>query len=168
VRRRVGHSRVVALISYALGDRLKLNEELKRAILLAGYVQDIGKEAVPHHILNRPGSLTEQETKLLDRYVQESVATLKRLGYVEPQLLEIVGHHREVWKGDGYPDGLQGEAIPIGARITAVAEAYSALTSWRPYREAWDARMALSELRKGAEHGRYDPRVVETLIELLK
>lgn len=164
----VGHSRVVALISYALGDRLKLNEELKRAILLAGYVQDIGKEAVPHHILNRPGSLTEQETKLLDRYVQESVATLKRLGYVEPQLLEIVGHHREVWKGDGYPDGLQGEAIPIGARITAVAEAYSALTSWRPYREAWDARMALSELRKGAEHGRYDPRVVETLIELLK
>jgi len=92
---------------------------------------------------------------------------LKRLGYVEPQLLEIVGHHREVWKGDGYPDGLQGEAIPIGARITAVAEAYSALTSWRPYREAWDARMALSELRKGAEHGRYDPQIVETLIELL-
>jgi HD-GYP domain-containing protein (c-di-GMP phosphodiesterase class II)/class 3 adenylate cyclase len=163
----VGHSRVVALISYALGDRLKLNEELKRAILLAGYVQDIGKEAVPHHILNRPGSLTEQETKLLDRYVQESVATLKRLGYVEPQLLEIVGHHREVWKGGGYPDGLQGEAIPIGARITAVAEAYSALTSWRPYREAWDVRMALSELRKGAEHGRYDPQIVETLIELL-
>jgi len=164
----VGHSRVVALISYALGDRLKLNEELKRAILLAGYVQDIGKEAVPHHILNRPGSLTEQETKLLEKYAQESVATLKRLGYVEPQLLEIVGHHREVWKGDGYPDGLQGEAIPIGARVTAVAEAYSALTSWRPYREAWDARMALSELRKGAERGRYDPRVVETLIELLK
>jgi HD-GYP domain-containing protein (c-di-GMP phosphodiesterase class II) len=163
----VGHSRVVALISYALGDRLKLNEELKRAILLAGYVQDIGKEAVPHHILNRPGSLTEQETKLLDKYVQESVATLKRLGYVEPQLLEIVGHHREVWKGGGYPDGLQGEAIPIGARITAVAEAYSALTSWRPYREAWDVRMALSELRKGAEHGRYDPQIVETLIELL-
>ena len=163
----VGHSRVVALVSYALGDRLNLNEDLKRAILLAGYVQDIGKEAVPHHILNRPGSLTEQETKLLEKYAQESVATLKRLGYVEPQLLEIVGHHREVWKGDGYPDGLQGEAIPIGARITAVAEAYSALTSWRPYREAWDARMALSELRKGAEHGRYDPQIVETLIELL-
>jgi HD-GYP domain-containing protein (c-di-GMP phosphodiesterase class II)/class 3 adenylate cyclase len=164
----VGHGRTVALLSYALADHLNLSEESKKAILLAGYVQDIGKEAVPHHILNRAGSLTEQETKLVEKYVQESVTTLKRLGYVDPRLLEVVEHHHETWMGNGYPDRLKGEEIPIGARITSVAEAYSALTSWRPYREAWDMRMALSELRKGAEQGRYDPKVVEALLELFK
>jgi HD-GYP domain-containing protein (c-di-GMP phosphodiesterase class II)/class 3 adenylate cyclase len=164
----VGHGRTVALLSYALADHLNLSEESKKAISLAGYVQDIGKEAVPHHILNRAGSLTEQETKLVEKYVQESVTTLKRLGYVDPRLLEVVEHHHETWIGNGYPDRLKGEEIPIGARITSVAEAYSALTSWRPYREAWDMRMALSELRKGVEQGRYDPKVVEALLELFK
>jgi len=164
----VGHSRVVALLSYAIADRLGLNEELKKTILQAGYLQDIGKEAVPHHILNRPGSLSEQEIKLLDRYVLESVAACKRIGYVAPELNEIIAHHREAWNGSGIPDGLSGEAIPLGARITGVTEAYSALTSWRPYHDAWDARVAISELRKGVEKGKYDPKVVETLFEILK
>jgi response regulator RpfG family c-di-GMP phosphodiesterase/class 3 adenylate cyclase len=164
----LGSARVVALLSYALADQMDLNEELKRNILLAGYLQDIGKEAVPHHILNRSGSLTEQETKLVEKYVQESVASMKRLGYVDPKVVEIVAHHHEAWNGMGYPDHLAGEVIPVGARITAVAEAYSALTSWRPYREAWDARVAISELRKGVEKGRYDPKVVVGLEDLLK
>lgn len=164
----VGASRVVALLSYAIADHLNLNEELKKAILRAGYLQDIGKEAVPHHILNRQGSLTDPEIKLLEKYVQESVASMRRIGFVDPRMVEIVEHHHEMWSGGGYPDGLAGEAIPIGARITAVAEAYSALTSWRPYHEAWDARVALSELRKGVEKGRYDPQIVNCIVELLK
>jgi HD-GYP domain-containing protein (c-di-GMP phosphodiesterase class II) len=164
----LGHARVVALLSYAIADQLKLNDELKNTILHAGYLQDIGKEAVPHHILNRAGSLTEQESKLLEKYVQESVAALKRMGYVDPRLIEIVRHHHEAYSGSGYPDGLQGEEIPIGARITSVAESYSALTSWRPYHDPWDARVALSELRKGTEKGRYDPKVGDALVELLK
>jgi len=147
---------------------MNLNEEFKKTILQAGYLQDLGKEAVPHHILNRSASLTEQEAKLVEKYVLESVAILKRLGYVEPQLLEIVKHHHETWNGNGYPDGLKGEDIPVGARITCVAEAYSAMTSWRPYHEPWDSRMALSELRKAVERGVYDPQVVEALIEVLK
>jgi HD-GYP domain-containing protein (c-di-GMP phosphodiesterase class II)/class 3 adenylate cyclase len=164
----VGHSRVVALLSYALADRLQLDEELKRTILHAGYLQDIGKEAVPHHILNRPGSLSEQEAMLLQRYVGESVAACKRMGYVDSRLIETIAHHHEAWNGSGFPDGLSGEAIPLGARITAVAEAYSGLTSWRPYHDAWDARVALSELRKGVEKGRYDPQVVDALLEILR
>jgi HD-GYP domain-containing protein (c-di-GMP phosphodiesterase class II) len=164
----VGHCRVVALLSYALADRLKLNEELKKTIMLAGYLQDLGKEAVPHYVLNRAGSLTDQESKLVEKYVYESVAACKRKGYVDPQLLEIVLHHHEAWDGSGYPDGLVGEAIPLGARITAVAESYSALTSWRPYHEAWDTRVAISEIRKGKEKGRYDPKVTDTLIEMLQ
>jgi HD-GYP domain-containing protein (c-di-GMP phosphodiesterase class II) len=164
----VGHSRLTALLSYAIADRLRLNEDLKKTILQAGYLQDIGKEAVPHHILNRGGSLSEQESKLLEKYVVESVAACKRMGYVDPRLIETVAHHHEAWNGMGFPDGLSGEAIPIGARITAVAEAYSGLTSWRPYHDAWDARVALSEIRKAAEKGKYDPKVVETLFDILR
>lgn len=164
----VGHSRSVALLSYALADNLKLADDLKATILLAGYTQDLGKEAVSHHILNRAGSLTDAEAKLLEKYPAGSVATLKRLGYVDPRLHEIVLHHHEMWNGAGYPQKLKGDEIPIGARITAVAEAYDALTSWRPYREAWDARVAFSELRKGAEQGRYDPHVVDALVEIFK
>ena len=163
----VGHCRVVALLSYALADQLKLNEELKKTILLAGYLQDLGKEAVPHHVLNRRGSLTDQESKLLEKYVEESVATCRRMGYVDTHLLEIVLHHHEGWDGNGFPDGLRGDAIPLGARITAVAEAYSALTSWRPYHEPWDARVAISEIRKGMDRGRYDPKVVQALSDTL-
>jgi len=163
----VGNSRVTALLSYAMADHLQLNEEAKKTVLLAGYLQDLGKEAVPHHILNRSGSLSEQETKLMEKYVQESVAALKRMGYVDKQLHEIVLHHHEAWEGNGYPEGIKGEAIPIGARITGVAEAYSAMTAWRPYREAWDSRMALSEIRKGVEKGRYDPQVVAALEHVL-
>ncbi len=163
----IGHCRVVALLSYALADRLKLNEELKKTVLLAGYLQDIGKEAVPHHVLNRGGSLTDPESKLVEKYVSESVSACRRMGYVDPRLLEVVLHHHETWNGTGYPDQLQGESIPQGARITAVAEAYSALTSWRPYHDAWDARVAMSEIRKGVQKGRYDPKVVEALLEIL-
>jgi HD-GYP domain-containing protein (c-di-GMP phosphodiesterase class II) len=162
----VGHGRVVALLSYALADRLGLNQALKETILRAGYLENLGKEAVPHHILNLPRSLTDQESSQVEKYVPESVAACCRMGYVDPQLLEIVLHHREKWNGRGYPDQLKGEAIPLGARITAVAEAYSALTSWRPYHEAEDSRAALEEIRDDTERGRYDPQVVKVLLEL--
>jgi len=164
----VGNGRVVALLSFAIADQMKVNDDLKRIILQAGYLQDIGKEAVPHHILNRAVSLTEQETKLVQKYVLESVASLKRIGYVDPRLLEIVKHHHESWDGSGYPDGLKGEAIPLGARITAVAEGYTALTARRPYRDAWNARVALSELQKGVKMGRYDSQVMDVFVNLLK
>ena len=90
------------------------------------------------------------------------------MGYVDPQLLDIVLHHREAWDGKGYPEGLKGERIPLGARITAVADSYSALTSWRPYREAWDSRVALNEIRNDMERGRFDPQVVEALNEVFR
>jgi adenylate cyclase len=163
----IGRGRLVGMLSYVIADHLQLNEDLKRTILQAGFLQDIGKEAIPHHILNRPASLTEQEIKFVEKYVTESVASLRRLGYVDDQLLAIVKHHHEMWNGKGYPDALKGEEIPIGARITAVAEAYNAMTSWRPYRGAWDVRLALNEIRKATEKGCYDPQVADVLIKLL-
>jgi HD-GYP domain-containing protein (c-di-GMP phosphodiesterase class II) len=142
---------------------------MKQTILRAGYLQSLGKEAVPHHILNVPRSLTDQESNLIEKYVTESAAACRRMGYVNPQLLEIVLHHHEAWNGGGYPDRLKGEAIPLGARITAVAEAYSALTSWRPYHhEGWDSTVALSEIHNATERGRFDPKVVEALHEMFR
>ena len=164
----VGHCRVVALLSYAIADRLGLNAAMKETILRAGYLQNLGKEAVPHGILNVPRSLTDQESSLIEKYVPESVAACRRMGQVDPPLLEIVLHHHEKWNGRGYPDRLKGEAIPLGARITAVANAYSALTSWRPYHQAWDTRIALNEIRNDMERGRYDPKVVEALDEVFR
>ncbi|MDR3675690.1 MAG: adenylate/guanylate cyclase domain-containing protein [Acidobacteriota bacterium] len=164
----VGHSRVVALLSYAMADRLGLNDGMKKAILCAGYLQNIGKEAVPHRILNSVSSLTDQESDYLEKYVPASVAACRRMGFVDSHVLEIVLHQHEMWNGKGYPGQLRGEAIPLGARITAVADSYSALTSWRPYREEWDSRVALNEIRKGGEKGRFDPKVVEVLDEVLR
>ena len=164
----VGHCRVVALLSYALADRLGLDPTLKVTILRAGYLQSLGKEAVPHHILNMPRSLTDQEVSLIEKYVLESAAACRKMGYTDPQLLDIVLHHHEMWNGRGYPDRLKGEEIPLGARVTAVAEAYSALTSWRPYHGMWDSRVALNEIRNDMERGRFDPKVVEALQELFR
>lgn len=162
----IGHCRVVALLSYAIADHLGLDEPTKRLIMRAGYLQNIGKEAVSHRILNSPRSLTDQESGHIEKYVTESVAACRRLGYSDSELLDIVLHHHESWDGRGYPDGLKGESITLGARITAVAEAYSALTSWRPYREAWDSRVAMNELRNDVDRGRFDPKVVATLNEV--
>ncbi len=164
----VGRGHMVGMLSYILADRLNLNEELKSIILQAGYLQDIGKEAVSHHILNRQASLTDHEVKFVEKYVLESVASLKRLGYMDEQLLEIVRHHHELWNGTGYPDGLKGEEIPIGARITALAEDFSAMTSWRPYRGPWDVRLALNEIRKNTDKGYYDPQIVEILFAIIR
>jgi len=164
----IGRGRLVGMLAYALADHLNVNEDLKGNILMAGFLQDIGKEAIPHHILNRQASLTEQEIKFVEKYVLESVASLKRLGYVNDQFLEIVKHHHELWNGNGYPDRLKGEEIPIGARITAVAEAYSAMTSWRPYRGPWDVRLAMNEIKKNTEKGFYDPQVVDVLFDIIK
>lgn len=163
----IGRSLMTGMLSYVIADRLKLSEELKGTILQAGYLQDIGKEAVPHHILNRQVSLTDQEFKFIEKYVIESVSSLKRLGYVDEQLLEIVRHHHELWNGEGYPDKLKGEEIPMGARITNIAEAFSAMTSWRPYRGPWDVRLAMNEIRKNSEKGYYDPQVVAVLFDIM-
>jgi HD-GYP domain-containing protein (c-di-GMP phosphodiesterase class II) len=164
----VGHCRVVALLSYAIADRMGLNPALKVTIMRAGYLQNLGKEAVPQQILNLSRSLTDQESVHIDNYVAESVAACRRLGYDDPQLLEAVLHHHERWDGRGSPDRLKGDAIPLGARITCVAEAYSALTSHRPYHQAWEMRVALNEINSDMERGRYDPQVVEALKELFR
>ncbi len=164
----VGHCRVTALLSFAIADRMGLDQATKVIVMRAGYLQSLGKGAVHHHILNVPRSLTDQEAALIEKYVPESVAACRKMGYTNPELLDIILHQHEQWNGRGYPDKLKGEDIPLGARITAVAEAYSALTSWRPYHALRDSHGAFIELRSDVERGKFDPKVVKALEEVFR
>lgn len=163
----VGHSLSVAVLSYALAEQLGLSEEIKRDLLIAARLQDLGKSIVWHHLLSRRGGLSDEERRDLEAHVAESVAVAMRAGYDRPGVLDIIANHHELLNGAGYPRRAKGDDIPIGARITGVADVYCALTAWRPYRDAWDSRVALSELRKGLDAGSYDPKVFEALNGLI-
>jgi HD-GYP domain-containing protein (c-di-GMP phosphodiesterase class II) len=159
----VGHSKVVAVLSYALGQALGLPEKEKKDLLLAGFLADIGKEIVPHYVLNRGGSLSSSELDLIKLHTGEGVRVIKKMGYENEAVHQIVKHSHENFNGRGYPDGLQGEKIPIGSRIVAVADAYDALTSKRPFRDAWERHAALDQINLGVEKGLFDPKIVQAL-----
>ena len=89
------------------------------------------------------------------------------MGYQSRSLFEIIEKHHENFNGSGYPEGLAGESIPLGARIVAVADAFAALTSWRPYSEKWASGAALGELEKNTQRGKFDPHVMARLRTLL-
>ena len=162
----VGHSLCVAFLSYVLADAMGLPEDLKRNLLVAGRLQDLGKSEIWHHTLNRRGGLSDAERKEIEGHVAASVSLAKRMGYDRPGVIEIIAGHHEALNGTGFPKHLSGDHIPLGARISSVADAYCALTAWRPYRPAWDAHVSRSEVRKGVEAGRYDPTVVNALEQL--
>ncbi len=164
----IGHSRAVGFLAYALADVLDLEDQEKVNVLRAGYLADLGKEIVPHHLLNRAGGLSQEEFEQVTKHPRESVRVLKKLGYQGESLFQIIESSHESFNGSGYPNGLSGEKIPIGGRILNVADAYSSLTSWRPYRDRWEHRAAFAELKKETAEGKFDPKVMETLGRLLK
>ncbi len=163
----VGHSRSVAVLAGALAAQMDLPEETRLDLLVACRIQDLGKSAVGHHILNRRGGLVEAERKEAERHVDESVAIAKRMGYNRPEVLQIIGNHHELLNGEGYPRHIKGDEIPMSARIACIADVYCALTEARPYRNPWDTRVALRELEKGVTSGKYDATVVDTLCDLM-
>ena len=163
----IGHSKLVAIISYVVAEQLGLTEQEKRNVLLAGYLEDIGKRIVPHYILNRKGSLTEAEIKEVEKHPMESTRMLRLIGYDTNDVLEIVVNHHERYNGEGYPFQKKGEEIPVGARITAVVDSFSALLSNRSYREGWELNAALAEIERGTKGGKFDPKISEVLIKLM-
>ncbi len=163
----IGHSTLVAVIAYALADQLGLTDKQKTETMEAAFLADIGKHNVPNHLLSREGSLGIEEFEVIREHPVESVRVLRGLGWTNPRVLDIVRHSHERFNGTGYPDGLPGDKIPVGARIVAVADCYVALTSKRPYREAWERKAALGEIASGAQTGDYDPGVAEVLGRLM-
>jgi putative nucleotidyltransferase with HDIG domain len=159
----IGHCKIVAVLAYALAHRLGLPEKDKKDLLLAGFLADIGKEIVPPSILNRGGSLTSSELDLIKTHTAESVRVIKKMGYENEAVLQIVTHSHESFNGTGYPKNLKGDAIPIGSRIIAVADTYDALTSKRPYRDSWERHSALDQIDRGVDKGVFDPKIVKIL-----
>lgn len=159
----IGHSKTVALLSYALAQELGLQEKDKKDLLMAGFFADIGKEIVPHYILNRGGSLSSTEFELIKTHTAESTRVMKSMGYENEAAIQIVKHSHECFNGTGYPEGLKGDKIPIGSRIVAVSDAYDALTSKRPYRDPWERHASMDQIDRGAEKGLFDPKVVQAL-----
>ncbi|MBW2143690.1 MAG: HD domain-containing protein [Deltaproteobacteria bacterium] len=164
----IGHSRAVAFLSYAIASERGIPEKERKEILYAGFVADIGKEIIPHHLLNRKGSLSASEFEEVKQHPVESTRVLKKLGYDSEMMVKIIRHSHENMDGSGYPDGLKGEDIPLGSRIVAVVDAYDALTSRRPYSERIDRNATLDELHRSVEKGLYDPQVEQVLTQLMR
>ena len=153
-----GHSVRVAAYSEAMGKQLGLGPGQLDVIHRSCLVHDIGKIAVDEAILAKGGKLSEQEREKMEMHVLIGESILRPLRILHP-LLPAVRSHHENFDGSGYPDGLKGEAIPIEARIMAVADAFDAMTTDRPYRNALPEEAALAELRRAAGT-QFDPRIV--------
>ena len=153
------HSERVGDLAKQIARRLGLDEAQVDLIRLAASLHDLGKLAIPEEILRKPGTLTDSERLVIERHPQIGYRMLESLG-VEP-IADWVHHHHERWDGAGYPHGLSGEQIPLGARIIFVADAFDAMTSERVYRErVYTEREALDELERCAGT-QFDPGIVD-------
>ena len=148
-----------------VAKKMGLETEQVELARLAGSLHDLGKLAIPEEILRKPGPLNEAERLVLERHPQIGFRMLDSLG-VEP-VASWVLHHHERWDGDGYPDRLGGDAIPLGSRILFVADAYDAMTTDRVYRSKLSHERAISELERCAGT-QFDPDVVAALLEELE
>jgi putative two-component system response regulator len=160
------HCERLALVAASLGQRLGLGVDEREAITYGALLHDVGKIGVPEAILSKPGPLTEDEWVVLRRHPEIGERICRPLG-LSRQFSPIVRHHHEHWDGEGYPDRLRGEAIPIGARIVGLADAFDAMTHDRPYRPALSIAVALDELRRHAGR-QFDPDLVEPFIACLE
>jgi cyclic di-GMP phosphodiesterase len=149
------HSHNVARLSLAIGKALYLPQRKLAMLVFAAAVHDIGKIAVPSSVLAKPGPLEQWERLAVQRHPIEGQRLLKP--HVNSrELLAIVRSHHERWDGDGYPDGLAAEQIPLGARIVAVADSFNAMVEPRPYREPLSGHLARTELLDQAGR-QFDP-----------
>jgi len=158
------HSQRVADLAARTARRLGLPDEEVELTRLAASLHDLGKLAIPEEILRKPGPLTDPERMVLERHPQIGFRMLESLG-VDP-VADWVLHHHERWDGSGYPDGLPGDQIPLGARIIFVADAYDAMTSERVYRGRVAPEQAIAELRRCAG-SQFDPGIVNALADEL-
>jgi diguanylate cyclase (GGDEF)-like protein/putative nucleotidyltransferase with HDIG domain len=158
------HSQRVADLAARVAVRLGLDAEQVELTRLAASLHDLGKLAIPEEILRKPGPLTDAERLVLERHPQIGFRMLESLG-VDP-VADWVLHHHERWDGEGYPDGVAGEGIPLGARIIFVVDAYDAMTSDRVYRSRFTQHEALAELRD-CSGTQFDPMIVDALVEEL-
>ncbi len=143
-----GHSRRVARHSWMIAQRMKLPREEVARVRIAAALHDVGKTRTPKTILHKPGRLTDEEFRIIQLHPGEGAEMAAVLG--DPKLTAMIRHHHERTDGSGYPDGLTGETLPLGARIIAVADTFDAITSARPYRAPSPHKRAIDILQQEA------------------
>ncbi|MEA2288937.1 MAG: hypothetical protein QOD55_934 [Solirubrobacteraceae bacterium] len=160
--RLASHHAAVAQLAAAVAAVLGMRGAQLHEVVRAAEVHDVGKVAVPDSILNKRGALTDDELEVMRRHTIVGERILVA-GAESRRIAAIVRSSHERWDGTGYPDGLRGDAIPLGARIITICDAYDAMTHARPYRPARPVPDALDELRRGAGR-RYDPELVAVFL----
>lgn len=160
------HCQRLALMAAAMGLALDLPPSDILALQRGGYLHDVGKVAIPDHILFKPGALTPEEWEIMKTHAERGERICSSMRSLAP-VLPIIRHHHERWDGTGYPDGLKGEEIPLLARILQLADIYDALTTARPYKRALSPDDALNILREEVAKGWRDPKLVETFSDIL-
>ncbi|HKI52654.1 MAG TPA: HD-GYP domain-containing protein [Anaerolineales bacterium] len=160
-----GHSRRVTELSVSVGRALSLGREDITNLRLGSYLHDIGKMAIPDRILLKPGPLTDDEWVIMRQHPVRSREFLVEIPFLKGAIPIAYSHH-ERWDGDGYPEGLKGEEIPLLARIFAVVDNWDALTSDRPYRKAWTDEKVAAYLKENARK-MFDPHIVEVFLPIV-
>lgn len=160
-----GHSERVGLFAQSLGRQLGLDPAERRRLYLAGLLHDVGKIAIRGETLRKPGRLSDEEFSEIKRHPECGWAIVHELDTLQ-HVVGAVIHHHERFDGAGYPDGLAGEAIPLAARILAVADTYDALTSDRPYRKGMPQEKAEAILQSGSG-SQWDSRIIEAAFEVM-
>ena len=159
------HSRHVVDLVLGVADELALNPTERRNAEFTALLHDVGKIRVPSEIINKPGALTPEERKVIERHTVDGEDMLVRVGGLLGQVGHLVRSCHEHWDGNGYPDGLVGEDIPLIARIVCACDAFSAMTTDRPYRAARTHDEAVAELQR-CSGTQFDPRVVAAIASL--
>ncbi len=162
-----GHSHRVAELTVILGERMDLSREDLKLLRIAGELHDLGKIDIPREVLNKPGPLDDDERTLVQQHPIAGSRMMSSVPLHRDQVSKWIRYHHERFDGSGYPDGLKGEEIPLPARIIAVADAWDAMTSERPYRHALGKDEATRELREWSGR-QFDGTVVAAMIDYLK
>lgn len=160
------HSDRVAKLGEELGKRLDMSEKELSDYHYAAYLHDLGKVRIDRSILTKPRGLTDQEYEKIKRHPVYSREILSEIKELE-EVAKITGQHHERYDGTGYPEGLEGEEIKLGARALSVVDAWDAMTTDRPYQEALDKDEAIMELKENAG-SQFDPRVVDEFLQLIE
>lgn len=161
-----GHSERVCYYSDVISDRLSFPQRDRTEIQIASYLHDIGKIGISNRFINKKEALTSTDWAIIKEHTKKSIDLLVPLSLSE-NILSCIQHHHERFDGSGYPDGLEGNRIPVGARIISVADSYDSMTSDRPYRKPLSNREAKNELIRHAGR-QFDPHLISVFLDILK
>jgi putative nucleotidyltransferase with HDIG domain len=159
-----GHSSQVTKYAIPVAEYLGYNKKQLERLEYAGLLHDIGKIGIIENILNKNGRLTDDEFAIIKKHPVIGAEILQAVNFLE-DIVPIVKYHHERWDGKGYPDGLKGEEIPLGARIISVSDTFDAMTSDRPYRDGLPAKIARDEIEK-CSGSQFDPVVAHAFLKL--